>query len=128
LSGQFKDKKLSELSDEELTLFLRVDARLQFRPCAPSVPGWFLPSCSDLSQYWFAKYELERRKPEAQRTSSSAFEITNADTKEDIAWKLGAFGFRIASRRYHPDHGGDTTTMQRIIEAREFVRTRLKTG
>jgi hypothetical protein len=127
LSGQFKDKRLSDLSDEELIYFLRVDARHQIKPCTPSVPGWFPPSCPDFSQYWFAKYELERRKPEAQRTSASVFEIANADTKEDIAWKLAAFGFRAASRRHHPDHGGDNTRMQRINEARDLVRARLKT-
>jgi hypothetical protein len=125
LYGQFKDKRLSELSDEELTFFLRADARFQIRPCTPGVHGWFPSSCTDRSQYWFAKYELERRKPEAQR-SSSLFEITNADAKENIAWKLVAHGFRTASRKYHPDHGGDTATMQRINEAREFARARLK--
>jgi hypothetical protein len=123
LYGQFKDKKLSELSDEELVFFLRVDARFQIRPCTPALPGWLPPSCRDRSQYWFAKYELERRKPETQRT---AFDIAKADTKEDIAWKLAQHGFRAASRKYHPDHGDDTATMQRINNARDLIKTLLK--
>lgn len=125
--GRFKDKRLSDLSDEELVIFLRVDARHQSRPVAPGVLAWGLPpSCADLSQYWFAKYELERRKPEAKRSSSAAFEIADTDTKEDIAWKLVSYGFRMASRRFHPDHGGSSTSMQRLNEARDFVKTLLK--
>ena len=124
LSGQFKDKKLSQLSDDELLLFLRVDARFQIRPCTSSLPGWGLPpSCPDASQYWFAKYELERRKPEMQRT---AFDIERSDTKEDIALKLALYGFRAASRKYHSDHGGDDAAMRRIIEARDVIRELLR--
>jgi hypothetical protein len=67
LSGQFKDKKLSELSDEELALFSCRDARCQIRPCTPSLPGWGLPpSCPDRSQYWFAKYEHVRNQFQCQ--------------------------------------------------------------
>jgi len=123
LYGQFKDKKLSELSDAELAIFLRGDARFQSGPCASSLLGVFPPLCPDLSQYWFAKYELERRKPEAQRT---AFDIAKADTKEDIAWKLVNYSFRAVSRKYHSDLGGDDATMRRIIEARDYIRALLK--
>lgn len=126
LYGQFKDKRLSELSDEELTLFLHMDAQYQITPCTPGVPGWFPPSCRDRSQYWFAKYELERRKPEAQRGSNPSFALADADKTEDIAWKLVAYGFRMASHKYHPDHGDKSTAMQRIIEARELARALLK--
>jgi len=65
LAESFFGRKLSELSDEELAHFVRVDARHQTK--APLTSSWFPPSCPDLSQYWFAKYELERRKPESQR-------------------------------------------------------------
>jgi hypothetical protein len=106
-----------------IVLFLRVDARFQIRPCTPSLSGWLPPSCPDRSQYWFAKYELERRKPEAQR---STFDITHTDAKEDIAWKLTQHGFRAASRKYHPDHGDDTAIMQSINNARDLIKTLLK--
>jgi hypothetical protein len=47
------------------------------------------------------------------------------DTSETIASKLLKLGYRLASRKYHPDHaGGDTRTMQRITAARDYALTR----
>jgi hypothetical protein len=122
LAGRFVGRKLGDLSDEELTFFLQVDAAMQSNP--PLATGWFPPSCPDVSQYWFAKYELERRKPETQR--SGALDIQSSDSQESIAAKLFDFAFRAASRKYHPDRGGDTATMQAINAAREFARSRLR--
>lgn len=123
VAGEFVGRKLSELSDEELNRFLRLDASFQTK--LPST-GWLLqtsPLCADLSQYWFAKYELERRKPESQRETS--LNILPSDTKEVIAAKLAEYGFKAASRKYHPDRGGDTATMQKLNAARQFARERL---
>lgn len=103
---------------------MRVDARYQSK--APVVCGWFPPSCSDLSQYWFAKYELQRREPEAQRASSISLEITSGETRESIVLKLVQYGYRAASSKYHPDRGGDTAIMQSLNAARQFARERLK--
>jgi|SRR5579871_6910849 len=122
LAGQFVGRKLSELSDEELDFFLRADAALQRNP--PSTAGWFPPSCPDVSQYWFARYELERRKPETER--SCALEVQPTDTQESIVKNLFEFAFRAATRKYHPDRGGNTATMQALNAAREFVRSRLR--
>ena len=123
--GEFVGRKLSEMSDEELNIFMRRDARNQ---AGQPVTTWFPipPYCPDLSQYWFAKYELERRRPEAQRESAATLKVLAGDTKEEIAMKLVNYGFRAASRKYHPDKGGDTLTMQRINEAQQFAKERLK--
>lgn len=123
VAGAFVGRKLSELSDEELTHFLRIDARHQTRPLSRGLLG---PLCPDLSHYWFAKYELERRKPEAQRAASASLEIAGSDSKETIALKLAEYGYRVASRKYHPDLGGSTETMQRINAARQFFRDQLR--
>jgi len=91
------------------------------------LPEPFAPSFPDLSQYWFAKYELERRRPLSQRESTVSLEIAASDTEGTIALALAEYGYRSASRKYHPDRGGDTATMQRLNAAREFARQRLKT-
>jgi hypothetical protein len=124
--GNYVGRKLSELSDEELNHFLLVDARRQSsNPVV--ITGWLLsPWCPDLSQYWFAKYELERRRPEAHRDAAASLKITSDDSKPEIARKLAEYGFRAASRKYHPDRGGETSTMQRVNEARQFALDRLR--
>jgi hypothetical protein len=126
VAGKFAGRKLSDLADGELDYFLRVDAQSQSK--APVAQPWpaLAPRCPDLSQYWFAKFELERRKPEAQRQSAVSLEISTGDTQEGIALKLAEYGYRAASRKYHPDHGGDTVIMQRLNAARQLVRSRLK--
>lgn len=124
MCGKFKGRKLSELADEELKYFLRVDAQLQTGTVFSFLDLSSMPYM-DRSQYWFAKFELERRKPESQRKPS--VEITASDTPANVALKLLDYGFRIASQKYHPDRGGDTATMQRLSEARQLARQRLKT-
>jgi hypothetical protein len=121
--GQFVGRKLSELSDAELNRFMRSDARFQSHEPIKSVWG-LPPTCSDFSQYWFARYELERRKPEIQRTVS--FKISSNDTSESIALKLFEHGFRAACRQYHPDTGGEKILMQQLNAARELAKDRLK--
>jgi hypothetical protein len=59
--GAFVGRKLSELSDEDLNRFLSSDAKVQFKLATPT-PLFKAGSYLDLSSYWFAKYELERRK------------------------------------------------------------------
>lgn len=81
---------------------------------------------NDVSPYWFAKYELERRKPESARTASAALDVGPQDDKATLVLKLLDYGFRAASRKYHPDRGGDTSVMQRLNEARDWIRVRLK--
>jgi hypothetical protein len=124
VNGQFVGKKLSELSDEELRRFLQADAGWQITRVAV-LPPPFTPCFRDMSQYWFAKYELERRKPEAQRTPTS-LDIVAGEPKSGVALKLAEYGYRTASRRYHPDCGGDTATMQLLNDARQFAKERLK--
>ncbi len=92
-------------------------------------PNFFFPGqhiCRDLSQYWFAKYELEHRKGPAEREPSSSIKLTADDTIESIAARLVDYGFRAATRKYHPDAGGDNRTMQQLNAAREYARARLK--
>lgn len=123
-AGKFTGAKLSELSDDELNQFLRGDAGHQTSPAMLSLLG-LSPSCLDLSQYWFAKYELERRKPETNRKPAAALEISASDTEESIALKLVGYGYRAASRIYHPDHGGNAVIMRRLNAARDLVKKRL---
>jgi hypothetical protein len=80
----------------------------------------------DLSQYWFAKYELEKRKPAAQRAPASSLEIAAWDTNENIVLKLANYGLRAASLKYHPDKGGNPEIMKRLNGVRQFVREQLK--
>ena len=122
--GRFVGRRLSELSDEELENFLLRDARFQTCPVTlPPAP--FNPWCPDMSQYWFARYELERRKPEAQRSSTS-LEVVAGESESTVALRLTEYGYRIASRKYHPDYGGETAIMQLLNAAREFARRRLQ--
>lgn len=124
LAGQFVGKRLSELSDEELAAFLRTDAWRQLRWVTPLLPQ-LKPCFLDMSQYWFAKYELERRKPDTQRTPTS-LDISPNESRGMVAQKLAEYGFKAASRMYHPDRGGSTVIMQLLNEAREFAKERLK--
>ena len=95
MAGRFQGKLPSSLSDEELRLFMRVDARRQTTPAFQplewpnplNTPRPQAPHYSpDLSQYWFAKYELERRMPEQKRPFS--LELSASDSDETIALKL----------------------------------------
>jgi hypothetical protein len=126
VTGNFKGQKLSELSDQELTSFLRWDAQSQTRAVVQNILAPSQPICPDLSQYWFAKYELERRKEPAERESASSFTLTADDTSESIAPRLLKYGYRLASRKCHPDAGGDTRSMQQLTAARDYALARLK--
>src|SRR5215469_2663404 len=107
--GWFKDRKLSDLTDGELNDFLLRDARSQTREVIVPISLWPLKTVKwqavDLSQYWFAKYELERRKPKA-RSEDVSFDIRAADSQRAIARRLFDYGFKAAAIRYHPDHAG----------------------
>ena len=126
LSGEFVGRNLSELSDEELNRFIQRDAGSQFRKAQSSLLSASEHYCWDHSQYWFAQYELERRKPETQREIAASLKIRDGDTPATIARKLVDFGWRAASRKFHPDRGGDTAVMQILNSARDFARDRLK--
>ncbi|MFZ0736914.1 MAG: hypothetical protein WBL70_05480 [Candidatus Acidiferrales bacterium] len=126
VSGNFVGRRLSDLSDEELQRFMSKDARRQTKSAHVSLLAPSSHWCFDLSQYWFAKYELERRKPESHREANASLNILVSDAGETIAQKLVEFGYRAASRKYHPDRGGDTAIMQKVNVAREFARNRLK--
>ena len=124
VTGKFRGRKLSELSNEELTSFMRWDAQCQTKVALSNI---FLPGqhiCFDLSQYWFAKYELERRKKTAECEPTSSIKLTDDDTNDSIALRLLNYGYWAASRKYHPDAGGDTRRMQKLNAARDYARAR----
>lgn len=128
VTGKFKGQKLSELSNEDLTFFMRWEARSQTGTTI-SFANLFAPNqiaYPDLSQYWFAKFELERRKEPAERRSGNPIKLTADDTEETIALRLLDLGLRAASRSNHPDAGGDTRIMQRLAAARDYAKARLK--
>jgi hypothetical protein len=126
VTGEFKGQKLRELSDEELTSFLRWDAQSQTRAVVASMFAPSQPICPDVSQYWFAKYELERRKEPLGREATSPFKLTAGDTNESIARQLLQYGYRAAARKHHSDVGGDDGCMRRLTEARAYALARLK--
>ncbi len=126
MMGSFKGRKLSELSNEELNSFLRWDAHYQIKKAMPDLFSTGLHICHDLSQYWFAKYELERRKKTAESEPGSSIKLTADDTIESIARRLFNYGYRAASHKYHPDAGGETRIMQLVNAACEYARGRLK--
>ena|ERR1035438_3350162 len=127
VTGKLKGQKLSELSNEELASFLRLDAGSQTSVALPNIFPSQPVICRDLSQYWFAKYELERRKGPGEREPATSIELTTDDTDDSIAQRLLSYGYRAASRRYHPDNkGGDTRSMQRLTAARDYARARLR--
>lgn len=125
VAGRFKGQKLSELSNENLNSFLRLDARSQTSVAFPSILTSQPITCRDLSQYRFAKYELERRKGLPEREQTTSVELTAEDTDDSIAQRLLNYGYRAASRKYHPDQGGDRS-MQRLTAARDYARARLR--
>lgn len=48
------------------------------------------------------------------------------DSVEEIARTMVAVGFRQASMKYHPDHGGSNTLMARIVQARTMLLSALR--
>lgn len=103
---------------------MRWDAQCQTKVALSNI---FLPGqhiCFDLSQYWFAKYELERRKKTAECEPTSSIKLTDDDTNDSIALRLLNYGYWAASRKYHPDAGGDTRRMQKLNAARDYARAR----
>jgi len=128
VAGKFKGQKLSALSNEDLTSFLKWDAQFQTIVNTPNIPSSFFANLPkpDFSQYWFAKYELERRRKVAEGEPTSSIKLTAEDTSASIAWRLVDYAYRAASRKHHPDAGGDTRSMQRLNAARDYARARLK--
>jgi hypothetical protein len=119
-------RKLSELSDDELTALVRLDTKSQTKMAFRNILDPSKPHmCPDFSQYWFAKYELERRK-KATEPSTNSIKLTASDTPGSIAKRLFDAGFRAAARKHHSDIGGDDRSMQRLNEAREYAHQRLK--
>jgi hypothetical protein len=135
--GKFKGRPVNELSDDDLVAFIKADARGQTRQ-AFKLPEFFElfskepkeidPPITvfDHAHYWCARFELERRKPDAQRTAGASLEIDRIDTDQAIAVKLLDYGYKTAARKYHPDRGGSTAIMQQLNRARELARKRLK--
>ncbi len=53
-------------------------------------------------------------------------ELLFAEVKESVTLKLVEYGYRAASCKYNPDHGGVTAIVQTLNAAREFAGERLK--
>jgi len=121
--GTFADRAVSELSDEELTRFVKGDARYQTTPATlPGIFGLNLTlSCPNLAPYWCALFELERRRAGDASQSLVVPDLDPSDTTEQISRKLVNFAFRMVSKKYHPDHGGRHEFMLRITKARELL-------
>jgi hypothetical protein len=49
-----------------------------------------------------------------------------SDSVEQIARTMVAAGFRHASMKYHPDHGGSNDLMARIVQARTMLLSALR--
>jgi len=135
--GKFKDLPVNELSDDDLVAFIKAGARWQTKEVFKPLGVFELFSkkskevdspitVPDHTHYWCALYELERRKPDSQRSAGASLEISTADTDQAIGVKLLDYGYKAASRKYHPDRGGNTAVMQQINNARDLARKRLK--
>src|ERR1035438_1232251 len=117
-SGAFAGKHPSELSDDELALFLKFGALNQtgtaFNFLTTPVQG---VEYRDLTQYWCARFELERRAPKGERDKSAALQFLPSDSDQRIATKVFNHGFRVAAHRYPPDkEGGSNEMMRRLID------------
>lgn len=109
--GSFKGRKVSDLADDELQRFLKVDARRQ--------PGRaYFGRRLDARHYWYALYEVEKRRTDAARTGP---EILDKDGAKDIAYKLVRYAFRVASKRCHSDQGGSDDLFCRLKEAEAML-------
>lgn len=49
-----------------------------------------------------------------------------ADTMLSMADDIVRTGYRTLAQRYHPDHGGDTVTMQVLNRAARWLRSQLR--
>lgn len=123
VEGRFKDRRVNDLSDEELQTFLKREAGWQYREAFRPLSGFVVPpTCPDFSQYWCAKYELERRKGEVIPVGITLPEIQTSDDYKHVARRLFDYAYKLAAKRYHPDRGGDNEVMKLIIAARDFVK------
>lgn len=52
-------------------------------------------------------------------------DLRSDDSVEQIARTMVAAGFRQASMKYHPDHGGSNDLMSRIVQARTMLLSAL---
>jgi hypothetical protein len=135
-AGQFVGRRLSELSDDELLRFLRFDSLSQTGctfeviPPKPPEPGDLfnlnLPVASfpDLSQYWFARYELERRKLPDHK--SSIPDLRSTTTPQQVARKMIDFAYKAFSKACHPDSGGTHELFVRLGRAKELLSKALR--
>jgi hypothetical protein len=53
-------------------------------------------------------------------------DLGSNDSVEQIARTMVAAGFRQASMKYHPDHGGSNDLMARIVQARTMLLSALR--
>jgi len=64
--------------------------------------------------------KLEKRAPPSTMPiPDNAPCFNKSDSPEDIINAIFQAGFRAAALRYHPDHGGDTESMQLLNKAKE---------
>ena len=56
-----------------------------------------------------------------------SLEISPSDEDAVIALKMASYGYRAASWKHHPDHGGSSEIMKKPNAARERARKRLDT-
>ena len=130
-AGQFVGRKLSELSDEELMSFLRLDAWRQtgytVEVQQPDLGGFGnipIAKFTDLSQYWFARYELERRKLPDHK--SSIPDLRSTTTPQQVARKMIDFAYKAFSKACHPDSGGTHELFVRLGRAKELLSKALR--
>jgi hypothetical protein len=129
--GEFAGRRVEDLTDDELPRFMTGYARNQwkvgimpFLTLSGTTPQ---PMCLDLAPYWCARYELVRRKPNGAEPAK-VLEVRPDDTDLTLANRLIEYAFRVAAMKQHPDHGGTNAGMQRLIRARDFAKSRIRTS
>lgn len=91
-------------------------------------PAEVATAYSDQAPDW-ATHRVERRlTPRLAGNRSRAGEIGATHSVEQIAYEMVTQAFRQISMKCHPDHGGDSETMQRVNAARDLLLGGLRRG
>lgn len=88
-------------------------------------PSAVTTAYSDLEPDW-AKQNVERRL--TPRVAGKTGNIGANQSVEQIAYEMVTQAFRQVSMKCHPDHGGDSETMQRVNAARDLLLGGLRRG
>lgn len=100
--GKHKGKPLAALPENYLTWLTTINLR---EPLASAV------------QHEASRRHINAHTPQTPRQLDA-----------DIARQIVQAGYRVLAQKHHPDHGGDTATMQKVNGAAEALRQLVAAG